>query len=306
MNYGPLLFLAAFFALAGSWFGLVLTPQMQVGQLQQTNALITAATYPLARPGLAREGLEVYRANGCAYCHSQQLGQTGTVCDIVITATTNQPAAITALVKVKPGMTEAEASQFLTKLPKQFLQGLSRSEADSAIKTLNAAGDKTELWIRPVGPDIERGWGKRRSVAEDFLYDSPVLLGSERIGPDLANIGLRQPDPNWHLRHLYAPASQVKESKMPPFRFLFDRRRIERTPSPDALDLPSELAPPPGYEIVPKIEAKALVAYVTSLRADAPLFDAPLTVAAAPPAAEGTNSAATAVTNASQTNSPGK
>jgi len=34
MNYGPLIFLAAFFALAGSWFGFVLTPQIQVGQLQ--------------------------------------------------------------------------------------------------------------------------------------------------------------------------------------------------------------------------------------------------------------------------------
>ena len=28
-------------------------------------------------PGLAREGLLVYRANGCAYCHSQQMRQSG-------------------------------------------------------------------------------------------------------------------------------------------------------------------------------------------------------------------------------------
>ena len=37
MNYGPLLFLAAFFALAGSWSGFVLAPQFQIGRLQQTN-----------------------------------------------------------------------------------------------------------------------------------------------------------------------------------------------------------------------------------------------------------------------------
>ena len=56
MNYGPLLFLAAFFALAGSWFGFVLTPQAQVGRLQTTNILGGATLYPQARPGLARPG----------------------------------------------------------------------------------------------------------------------------------------------------------------------------------------------------------------------------------------------------------
>jgi cbb3-type cytochrome oxidase cytochrome c subunit len=294
MNYGPLLFLASFFALAASWFGLVLTPQMQVGQLQQTNTLITATTYPLARPGFAREGLDVYRANGCAYCHSQQVGQTGTACDVVVTAAnSNHSVAVAALLKVKPGMSEAQASQFLQELPKPLLQGVPRTEADAAIKTLNAATNKSELWIRPVGPDIDRGWGKRRSVAEDFLFDSPLMLGSQRIGPDLANLGMRQPDPNWHLRHLYAPTSEVKDSKMPPYRFLFERRRIERTESPDALKLPADLAPPPGYEIVPRLEAKALVAYLTSLHADAPLFEVPLTVAPAPPPAESTNAPAT-------------
>jgi cbb3-type cytochrome oxidase cytochrome c subunit len=303
MNYGPLVFLAAFFALAGSWFGLVLTPQMQVGHLQQTNALITSATYPLARPGLAREGLEVYRANGCAYCHSQQVRQTGTVCDVLLTAAgSNQPATIAAVLKLKPGLTEAAAGQFLAALPRPVYEGVTRPEADAAIKTLTTAGAKSELWIRPTGPDIDRGWGRRRTIAEDFLFDSPVMPGSQRIGPDLANIALREPDPNWHLRHLYAPASEVKGSPMPPYRFLFERRRIERVPSPDALNLPPDLAPPAGYEIVPRLEAKALAAYLASLRADAPLFSTPLTVAAAPATPADTNAPAAAV--GGTTNSP--
>ncbi len=66
MNYGPLLFLAAFFALASSWFGFVLSPQLQIGQLRQTNSVPNGETYPVARPGLARQGLDIYRANGCA------------------------------------------------------------------------------------------------------------------------------------------------------------------------------------------------------------------------------------------------
>src|SRR5947199_3543307 len=112
MNYGPLIFLAAFFALASSWFGLVLTPQMQIGQMQQTNTVGVAMTYPVSRPGLARQGLDVYRANGCAACHSQQIGQTGTVCDVVLAeAGTNPPVLIAALLKGPPATGEKPAAQ---------------------------------------------------------------------------------------------------------------------------------------------------------------------------------------------------
>ena len=47
-----------------------------------------------------------------------------------------------------------------------------------------------------------------------------------------------------------------------------------------------------GYEIVPTSEAKALAAYLISLRADAPLYETPMTVPAAPAAESGTNARA--------------
>src|SRR3954454_3984847 len=40
-----------------------------------------------------------------------------------------------------------------------------------------------------MGTDIERGWGPRRTVARDYIYDTPALLGSSRLGPDLSNVG---------------------------------------------------------------------------------------------------------------------
>jgi cbb3-type cytochrome oxidase cytochrome c subunit len=306
MKYGPLVFLSAFFAMAASWFGFVLMPHVQVGFLQQTNTVpLPGVTYPVGRPGLAREGLDVYRANGCAACHTEQIGQTATVCDVLLEKPgTNQTALLNALRQVRPDLSEAQAKSLLEQLPQTVLQGLPREHADEAARALSVAGSKATVWIVPVGPDIARGWGKRRTVAEDFLYDYPVMLGSERIGPDLANVAVHQPDPNWHLRHLYAPQLEVQGSTMPPFRFLFEKRRIEHGPSPDALALPADLAPPPGYEIVPKLEAKALVAYLTSLQADAPLFVAPLSVATPPE----TNAPAGDVssTNSPATNAPAK
>ena len=327
MNYGPLVFLAAFFALASSWCGFVLTPQLQIGRLQQTNTVSSAAvTYPVARPGLARQGLEVYRANGCAYCHSQQVGQNGTVLEIALTdAGTNQATTIAALLSLaqakdnEPAVWMAlpaselrgsnlGATNLLSGLPKAFLRGSNPVAARAAVKALNSTSAKAQLWIVPVGPDLARGWGKRRTVAEDFLFDSPVMPGSQRVGPDLADLGTRLPDVQWHLLHLYAPQLVVKDSTMPSYRFLFEKRAIERGPSSEALALSGKLAPPPGYEVVPKPAAKALAAYLVSLHADAPLFVAPMIVAAAA-AATTTNSPAISeivATNAAPATAPAK
>jgi len=328
MNYGPLVFLAAFFALASSWCGFVLTPQLQIGRLQQTNTVGGAASrYPVARPGLAQQGMEVYRANGCAYCHSQQVGQTGTLLEIALTeAGTNQaatiaalrklaesapdqPARLTLLVPLPPGLSNAASATILEGLPRTFLRSSTREAANAAVKTLNATSAKAQLCIVPVGPDLARGWGKRRSVAEDYLFDLTVMPGSQRVGPDLADLGSRQPDANWHLRHLYAPRLEVKGSTMPPYRFLFEKREIKFRPSPEALALPDELAPGAGYEIVPKPAANALVAYLTALHADAPLFDAPRTLPPSAGTPASTNApvvSGASATNAVPTNAPAK
>lgn len=282
MNYGPLVFLAAFFGLAVSWFGAVLAPQIQIGRLQQeTNMVNRAELYPLSKPGLARQGRDIYRAEGCASCHTDQVGQTGTVCDVVLTDTgTNHAALIEAL--IKSGLGKSNPGQFLSELPKTVRQRMTKDQADLLARALKSAGAKAQIQIVPTGPDIARGWGKRRTVAQDYIYDEPVLLGSLRVGPDLANAGVRLPDRNWHLRHLYSPRVEVKGSLMPPYRYLFKLRKTGRQPSPDALQLPEAFAPPAGFEVVPTPEAGALVAYLLSLRADAVLFETPMTAPSAP------------------------
>jgi ribosomal protein L7/L12 len=307
MNYGPLIFLSAFFALAGSWFGFVLGPQLQVGRLDQTTNIVSKATYPLGRPGLARQGLEVYRANGCAYCHSQQVGQRGTVFDVLLSeAGTNQAKVVVALIKIGAASDETAAKALMAKLPNAVRKGLPKVSAEADVKLLKAAGATANVWVVPVGPDLARGWGKRRTVAEDFLYDAMAPVGSQRIGPDLASVGNRLPDANWHLLHLYAPQQVTPGSAMSPYRYLFETRRIERLRSPEALvipaDWPAKLTPPSGHEIIPRPEAVALVAYLTSLQPDVPLFSAPFSEALAPPPS--TNAPVT--TNAPATNAPAK
>ena len=245
----------------------------------------------------------MYRANGCAYCHSQQVSQSGTVCDLVLTDVgTNETALLVALRKIRPAFSEAEDRELMVGLPKTVRQDLPKEEAEAEVKLIGATGAKASSWIIPVGPDIARGWGIRRTVAEDFLFDYPVMPGSQRVGPDLANVGVRWPDMNWQLQHLYAPRIEVKDSPMPPYRFLFEKRRIEHGPSANALVLPPALAPELGYEILPKPEAVALAAYLTNLRANEPLFVSPVSVAE--PKTPATNNPANASVGAEATNAP--
>jgi cytochrome c oxidase cbb3-type subunit II len=139
----------------------------------------------------------------------------------------------------------------------------------------NCAACHTQM-VRPpdLGPDIQHNWGARRSLAEDYLFEQPVMLGSQRIGPDLANFG-RLADTNGIYLRLYDPRLVTAGSIMPPCRFLFETRKIGLFPATDAIVLPDQDAPPPGYEVVPRPQARALAAYLLSLRQDGYLFDAP-------------------------------
>ncbi len=121
------------------------------------------------------------------------------------------------------------------------------------------------------GADTERGWGARQSVARDYIYEPRVFLGTMRTGPDLRNIGARQLSSDWHYLHLYDPQLTSPGSIMPPFRFLYEYRRVVGERSPLAVKLPADYAKQhgldrPGYELVPGPRAEALVAYLMSLK----------------------------------------
>ena len=112
-------------------------------------------------------------------------------------------------------------------------------------------------------PDALRGWG-RASVAADYAYDTPHLLGTMRTGPDLFNIGARQPSKDWHLGHLYQPRAYTPGSIMPPYPYLFDVRQGQAKPGETVITLPPAFAKP-GQVVVAKPEALALVDYLISL-----------------------------------------
>ena len=291
MSRAPIIFLTALAAFALSFGAFVLAPQIQIGR--QSLAKVTGGSeeYPKARSGQAQQGAAVYRANGCAACHSQQIRQSGTRIDLTLNEVGTNVAEVVALAKkTNPEFDEAA----LDKLPERLATGIATPhDAERLQAEFTKAGAVVDVRFVPVGADIVRGWGLRRSVSADYLFDSPPQLGSVRVGQDLSNIGMRQPDANWHYVHLYNPRAVVKGSTMPAHRYLFALRQIVFSPSADAVKFPPGFEAPAGYEVVPTDEARALVAYLQSLKVTAPLYEAPMSVTVSAPAVEAnTNSAA--------------
>lgn len=124
-----------------------------------------------------------------------------------------------------------------------------------------------------LGPDAIRGWG-RAAVPADFVYDSPHLLGTMRTGPDLLNIGARQPSVDWHMTHLYNPRAVMPESIMPSYPFLF-RVKDAAAPTDVVVNLPAEYAPPEGV-VVARPAAKDIVQYLLELDRTYPVDEIPV------------------------------
>lgn len=121
--------------------------------------------------------------------------------------------------------------------------------------------------------DMDKIWGARPGVAADyaastrtdFWRNSANLMGTGRIGPDLTNIGARQPSIDWHLAHLFNPRIVVKQSIMAPYPWYFDIK--QKADSGDVVvTVPEEFMNGKVGVVVAKKEALQLVAYLQSLK----------------------------------------
>jgi cytochrome c oxidase cbb3-type subunit 2 len=73
--------------------------------------------------------------------------------------------------------------------------------------------------VRPIVTDVGLG---PVSVVGDYVYESPVLFGVQRVGPDLMHAGSRPQtdDPAWLAGYLADPRSERSYSNMPSYDHL--------------------------------------------------------------------------------------
>lgn len=122
--------------------------------------------------------------------------------------------------------------------------------------------------------EMDDVWGERPSIPSDYYYSkqrldvwrqSPSLLGSERTGPDLTNVGQRQPSDQWHLLHLYNPRSVVGASIMPSYPWLFELKP-EANEGDVVVPVPPSFVKEENMKVIASQEALDLVAYLKSLK----------------------------------------
>jgi cbb3-type cytochrome oxidase cytochrome c subunit len=288
------LFLGIFGTFAFSWAGLVLIPNYQIGHLDPQ--VEEEDVYPAPKSGMADRGRRLYAANGCVYCHSQQVRADYAGSDIDRKWGVRRSAprdylferpVVLGKMRLGPDLANigkrapaeegnAPATGSPTPAPPTTAQGSPTPGASPA--TPPAATVSAPSAASPVAAPASP------SSATAAASPSPAV----NAPTELSNSNPPAYSAAWHHRHLYRPRSLVLDSNMPNYHFLYEKRRISGQRAADALNLGEGDGVPEGWEVVPTYDAKCIVAYLMSLDQSHPLKEvkaagAPAPAAPAPP-----------------------
>jgi len=280
----PLL-LGIFATFAFSWVGLILIPNYQIGHLEPQVDEEGNDPYPAPKSGMANRGRQIYAANGCVYCHSQQVRGDYAASDLE-RARDQGPTP-----KAKWGERRSAPRDYLFERP--VLLGKMRLGPDLANigksapveQEAAAGGSPAPSGSPPPAPasagSPAPGGSPANPAAATAATGSPPPPAGTPASPSgspaptgIAAVPGAPPQPKglppqysaaWHHRHLYSPRSVVHESNMPAYRFLYEKRRIGGERAADALQLGPADGVHEGWEVVPSYDARCLVAYLMSL-----------------------------------------
>ena len=284
------LFLGIFGIFAFSWLGMTVVPNLQIGSLNPQTDEDGGDVYPAPPSGMAIRGAQVYAANGCVYCHTQQVRPDYGGSDLERKWGERRSAPrdyifepIVMLGKMRTGPDLANVGH----RPAPEEKGAaSPPPAPAAAAAAPAAGAATTAAASPAAaagtpatspPPANPPAANVATAAPTMVAEPKELTADGKPLPYTAA---------WHHRHLYSPRSLSQDSNMPAYRFLYEKRRITGVASPEALNFAGDTREEPevGWEIVPSYDAKCLVAYLMTRDQSHPLKEAkpPPTIAAAP------------------------
>src|SRR5438132_8243230 len=236
----------------------------------------------MPKSGMAERGRRIYVANGCFYCHSEQVRADYAASDIdrARDAAPSPPSKwgdrrsaprdyifdrpallgkmrmgpdLANIGKAAPAEEEAAPAQPSPANPANPVPpGASPPVANASPTPTNATAQQNAK--PPAQPSTSPA--PAASPAQAATAPSPAASPSEFPAPYSAA---------WHHQHLYAPRSLNLDSDMPAYKFFYEKRRVGGEQSADAINLRGEGAPGEGWEIVPTYDAKCLVAYLMSL-----------------------------------------
>jgi cbb3-type cytochrome oxidase cytochrome c subunit len=322
------LFLGIFGTFAFSWVGLTVIPNWQIGSLNPQSDEEGTEIYPRPQSGMFERGGHVYAANGCVYCHSQQVRADYIAADIErgwgnrrsaprdyiferpvflgkmrmgqdlanIGARAPAPEESPAPAGAAASPAPAQAASPSSGTPPATAPAASPGTSPASAGSPNASpppGQRTGVPSPSPGQMANTTPGGSSPAAPSAQTPSaPWPIQTAGLPPMYSAA--------WHHVHLYAPRSINPDSNMPAYRFLYEKRRIAGERSAEALQLSGSDAPPQGWEVVPTYDAKCVVAYLMGLNQSHPLKEVRTVGGAPAPAA----SPATAVQGTSPSPAP--
>jgi cbb3-type cytochrome oxidase cytochrome c subunit len=311
------LFLGIFGTFAFSWAGLTLIPNWQIGHLDPQADEEGTDIYPQPKSGMAQRGRKIYAANGCVYCHSQQVRADYAASDIDRKWGTRRSAPRDYIFERPAFLGKMRLGPDLSNIGKRAPseeENASPSPAPAASPGASPAANPPAPAPSPnakaanspaAAPNASPAASANASAApatspappsspvpanSPAAATSPAPATSPASSPASAEA---TPNPNgippqysaaWHHLHLYNPRSVLagSSSNMPAYKFLYEKRRISGERSAEALKLTGAEDPGQDWEVVPSYDAKCLVAYLMSLDQSHELKEAKLTSGAAP------------------------
>src|SRR6267142_5177548 len=306
------LFLGIFGTFAFSWVGLTVIPNWQIGHLNPQSDEEGTDIYPQPQSGMFERGARVYVANGCVYCHSEQVRPDYAGADIERGWGNRRSAPRDYIFERQVLLGKMRMGQDLANIGARApAEQASPSPAGAAAPAGSPAGGTSpEPTPAPQGAASAASPSAKQSPSSSppAQAASPAPAGSPSVATSPAAVaaspatspgsspptaaapagpqtGVGAPWPiqtvgeppmysaAWHHVHLYSPRSINVDSNMPSYRFLYEKRRVHERRSADALKLTGADAAPEGWEIVPTYDAKCHVAYMMALNQSHPLKD---------------------------------
>ncbi len=302
------LFLGIFGTFAFSWVGLTLIPNWQIGHLNPQSDEEGTDIYPMPQSGMVQQGARVYAANGCIYCHSEQVRADYAGADIERKWGERRSAPRDYIFERPVFLGKTRMGQDIANIgaraPKEeesppptsspATQGAASSPGPAASAKATSPPPSVAASALPASSPAAAPPASPGAVASQPPTSpgppSPPPSKSPAAAAAAAASPAASPSPSapwpeqtaglppmysaaWHHVHLYSPRSINFDSNMPSYRFLYQARRIIDARSSDALQLTGSDAPPEGWEIVPTYDAKCLVAYMMALNQSHPLKD---------------------------------
>ncbi len=302
------LFLGIFGTFAFSWTGLMLIPNFQIGHLDpQVSQDDENDIYPVPKSGMADRGRKIYAANGCVYCHSQQVRADYAASDIDRKWGTRRSAprdyiferpAMLGKMRLGPDLSNVgkrAPSEDASPAPSESPAASPAANAATSPATSPAASPAASAATSPAVSPTKQVVVATTSPAPAPATATAATAPSPSPSPATTTAATTtdtavssngmppQYSAAWHHLHLYSPRSVLagSTSNMPAYKFLYEKRRVSGERSADALKLTGAEALPEEWEVVPSYDAKCLVAYLMSLDQSHALTEAKLTSAPA-------------------------